>query len=183
MTTDETVFKAHKEKGSLSVPAVALIAAGLLLLVVNVFNISLMSYLWPGFILGFGLLLLWPAHQSTAEQQSSVAFLAVPGMMVAATGLILFVLNLTNHFESMAYAWPLFLAAAAGGIMYMNRFDQLNTVHQSGRRFIRMMGFLFIGLAAFFEFLIFRSFGPWWPLALVALGAYLLVQNKKVPTK
>jgi hypothetical protein len=154
-----------------------LIGAGLLLLLVNLLNISLMSYLWPGFVLGFGLVLLWPAYRSTAAQSSVFNFLAVPGAMIATLGVILFIFNLTNRFEGMAYAWPFFLAAAAAGLMYMNRFDEDNNIHNSGRRFIRAMVILFIGLAAFFELLVFQTFGGWWPLALVLVGVYLLVKK------
>jgi hypothetical protein len=182
--SDETVYKAQKDRLAVPLqvplPAALLIGGGLLLLVANFLNISLMSYLWPGFILGTGLLLMWPAYQSTAARQNTFAFLAVPGAIVLMLGAALFIFNLTGRFQGMAYTWPLFLAAAAAGVIYMNRFDENKTVHESGRRFMRAMVVLFIGLAAVFELLIFRSFGGWWPLALVALGIYMLVKERRV---
>jgi hypothetical protein len=180
--SDETVYKAQREKLGMGMqvplPAALLIGGGLLLLVANFLNISLMTYLWPGFVIGSGLLLMWPAQRSTAANQNPFAFLAVPGAILLMIGVALFIFNLTGRFESMAYTWPLFLAAAAGGLMYMNRSDEQRSVHESGRRFIRAMVILFIGLAAVFELLIFRSFGGWWPLALVALGIYLMVRER-----
>jgi hypothetical protein len=183
MMSDETVYKVQKNKGGMEIqvplPAALLIGGGLLLLVANFLNIALMTYLWPGFVIGSGLLLMWPAQRSTTGRQNTFAFLAVPGAILLMIGAALFIFNLTGRFESMAYTWPLFLAAAAGGLIYMNRFDENKTIHDSGRRFIRAMVILFIGLAAVFELLIFRSFGGWWPLALVALGIYLLVKERR----
>jgi hypothetical protein len=182
--SDETVYKAQKDKMGMEVqvplPAALLIGGGLLLLVANFLNISLMTYLWPGFVIGSGVLLMWPAQRSTAGRQNTFAFLAVPGAILLVIGAALFIFNLTGRFESMAYTWPLFLAAAAGGVMYMNRFDQNRDIHNSGRRFIRAMVMLFIGLAALFELMIFRSFGGLWPLLLVGLGIYLLVKERRV---
>ncbi len=111
--SEETVFKAEEaEKFNVqsSLPALALIGAGVALFLAYLFDIRLMDFFWPGFVIAPGLLLMWPAHKSTADEQSKFAFLAVPGAMIATMGLLLFAMNLTDHFEAWAYSWPLVIA-------------------------------------------------------------------------
>jgi len=71
--SEEQAFKAEearKLKGQLSTPAILLIGAGVILLLANMAGIRLIEYLWPGFVIGPALLLLWPAYASTAEKVS-----------------------------------------------------------------------------------------------------------------
>jgi hypothetical protein len=179
--SEETVYKAQvgKRDTQISWPAALLIAGGGLLLLANLFRIDLMSFLWPGFIIGPGLLLMWPAHNATAERPSSWAFLAVPGAMLVALGCLFAVMGLINHYEAMAYAWTLVLAAGMGGYMYMNRFKEDSAGHARHHRFIRAMFILFLGLATFFEVLAFQSLGGWWPILLIGFGLYLFVKNHR----
>jgi CDP-diglyceride synthetase len=183
--SEETVLKAavKAEDGQSSWLAKVLIGAGVVLLLSNLLHISLLAYLWPGFIAGFGLLLLWPAYQSTADHQSLLSFLAVPGAIFLAMGALLFLMNLTGHFESMAYGWTLLLAAGAAGYAYVKRFQPSNASQERARRFIRSMVLAFMGLAAVFELLIFDSLGAWWPLLLIGLGAYVYLKNKRSESK
>jgi hypothetical protein len=179
--SEETVYKAQVGKRSVAIswPALALIGAGALLLLANALHINFMRFLWPGFIIGPGLLLMWPAFSSAAERRSPVSFLAVPGAMLATLGGLFFVMNLVNHFEAMAYSWTLVLAAGMGGYMYMNRFKADRAGQERGHRFVRAMVILFMGLATFFEVLAFGSLGGWWPLLLIAFGIYLFVKNHR----
>jgi hypothetical protein len=156
-----------------------LIGAGAILLVTNLLHISLMSYLWPGFIVGLGLLMVWPSYQSTAERQSRLSFLAVPGAMMLAMGGLFFLMNLTDHFESMAYAWTLILAAGGAGYGYLKRFDEASNTQAKVHKFVRTMILAFMALAMVFELLIFQSLGAWWPLLLIGVGAYLYLRSKR----
>jgi len=178
--SEETVFKAQTGKSRERPPrlAVVLIAAGLGLLAVNIFHIDLMNYLWPAFIVGPGLLMLLPAYKSTYKRDNILNFLAIPGAMIVALGSLMFLMNLVNHFESMAYIWPLVVSAGVVGLMYMERFDPDSTVHENGHRFIRVMVMAFMGSALFFEVLVFNNLGGWWPLFLVGLGVYVIVKNR-----
>lgn len=183
MSDETTLYKAQTGKmmeiSKISLPAVLLIGGGVLLLAANLLHLSLMNYLWPGFVIGTGALLLWPAHSSTAERQSFWSWLAIPGAMIAMQGVLLFLMNLVNHFESMAYSWTLVLAAGAYGWMYMKRFDPTSNAQEKGHRFIRAMVILFMGLATAFEILAFQSLGGWWPLLLIGFGIYLFVKNQR----
>ena len=178
--SEETVFKAQtgKELPKVSGWAIGLILAGLALLAVNLLHIDLMQYLWPAFIVGPGLLMLLPAYKATSKQNNILAFLAIPGAMAVALGSFMFLMNLVDHFESMAYIWPLIIAAGVMGLMYTERFDSTSKVHDNGHRFIRVMVLAFMGLALFFEVLVFESLGVWWPLVLVGLGMYVFLKNR-----
>jgi len=179
--SEESVFKAQTGKRfeRPSWLAVGLVAGGLGLLAVNIFHIDLMSYLWPAFIVLPGLVMLLPAYKSTSKRDNILNFLAIPGAMAVALGVLLFLMNLVDHFESMAYIWPLVISAGVVGLMYMERFDPESTVHENGHRFIRVMVFAFMGLAVFFEILVFNSLGGLWPLLLVGLGVYVYLKNRK----
>ena len=183
--SEETVLKAEVGKSSEKPSKLAggLIIAGLLLLALNLLDIHLMDYLWPMFIVGLGALMVWPAYKSTADEQSKMSFLAVPGAMTLALGALLFLMNLVNHYESMAYSWTLLLAAGGAGYGYIHRFDESGDKVEKAHRFIRTMVLAFMGLAVVFELFIFQSLGAWWPVLIVGLGIYLLVKNKRSDTQ
>jgi len=183
--TDETVLKAEvKAKGGqVSWPALVLIGAGIVLLTTNLLHISLMAYLWPGFFVGLGALLAWPAYKSTAASQSRLSILAIPGAMLLAMGGLFFLMNLTDHFESMAYSWTLILAAGGAGYAYLKRFDRSGAAQEKAQRFIRTMVLAFMGLATLFELLVFESLGAWWPILLIGVGVYLYLKNQRSETK
>lgn len=180
--SEETVYKAE-EAAKLDVhasqPAYVLIGVGITLLLAYLFNFHLLDILWPGFVIGPGLLLMWPAYKSTADNQSKLAFLAVPGAMIVTTGVLLFAMNLTDHFEAWAYSWPLVIAAAAAGVMYVTRYDDNDPLQARGYKFMRVMTLFFIGLAIFFEIIIFENFNPLMSLGMIGLGVYLLLRNRR----
>lgn len=161
-------------------PARALIAIGAGLLLANIFHVQLINILWPGFVLLPGLLLLWPAQRSTESYNHPLSFLAVPGAFISTIGLLLFVMNITNHFEAWAYAWTLAFAGAATGLAYIYRFDPANGVHEMVDKFVKVMLYLFIGFAVFFELVIFGTFTPWLPFALIAYGIFMLTKEKRM---
>lgn len=162
-----------------ALPAYGVIAVGVVLLVSNLFGFQLIEVLWPGFVLAPGLMLLWPAYNATPERPSRVGFLAVPGAMFLTISILLFVMNLTNHFEAWAYSWPLVFASVAWGLMYMRRYEPEHRVHHNGYNFMRLMVLLAMGLAVFFELIIFGSFNPLLPLGVIAFGVYLLMKERR----
>lgn len=179
--SDETLLKAEaKKKSSVNKGAMILISAGVVMLAVNLLGFDLMDFLWPAFIIGPGLLMIWPSYQSTNENQSRFSFLAVPGAMTIAVGLLLFLMNIVGHYESWAYVWPLVVASGAAGYDYMNRFSESTARSEKVHRLIRTMVITFMVLAVFFELLIFNSLGAWWPLLLIGLGFYVYFKNRSV---
>ncbi len=55
------------------------------------------------------------------------------------------------------------------------------TLHlqERGYKLIRVMSMVFIGMAFFFEILVFENFNPLMSLGLIGFGVYLLLQNKR----
>jgi hypothetical protein len=181
--SEEAVYKteeAGKLQARSSLPALLVIGIGVALLAANLLHLQLIELFWPGFVIMPGLLLLWPAYNATAERQSPFSFLAVFGAMTVTVGLLLLVMNLSNHFEAWAYSWTLVLASAAAGLMYVKRFDAASSVHEAGRKLIRLMAILFMGLAVFFEIIIFENFNPLLPLVLIGYGLYLLFRERSL---
>jgi hypothetical protein len=99
--------------------------------------------------------------------------------MIVTTGILLFAMNLTDHFEAWAYSWPLVIASAAAGVMYVTRYDYNDSLQTRGYKFIRMMTLLFIGLAMFFEIIIFENFNPLMSMGMIGFGVYLLLRNRR----
>ena len=175
LKVEETRKLQHRQ----ALPAYGVIGIGVALLVANLFGFPLIEVLWPGFVLAPGLMLLWPAYNATPERPSRFGFLAVPGAMLLTVSILLFVMNLTNHFEAWAYSWPLVIAAVAWGLMYMRRHEPEHRVHHTGYNFMRLMVLLAMGFAVFFELIIFGSFNPLLPLGVIAFGVYLLMKERR----
>ena len=178
--SEETVYKAQLKgkKGSPPTAALLLIGVGLFFLAANLFPFAIANLLWPLFIIGPGLLLLWPAYKSTPESPHTLGFLAVPGAFFVGLGLLLATMNISNHWESWAYAWTLLPVAIVAGIMYMKRHETDSRVHVRGRRIVRALVIAFMALAVLFEMFIFTGMGEWWPLLLIGAGIYLFVKQR-----
>lgn len=180
--SDETIYKAQEKlklnSQSSPLPWI-LIGVGGVLLLASVLDVHLIDYLWPGFIIIPGLLLMYPAYKSTAEAQSGWSFLAIPGAILVASGALSFVMNLFDHFEAWAYTWPLIPAAIAAAVLYISRFDSNLRLQRRAHKFIRVMVMLTVGLAVFFEIIVFENFSPLMALGLIVFGFYLLLQERR----
>ena len=179
--SDETVYKAQMKEQKTSVPKLALIliGAGLFFLAANLFPFSLFDVIWPIFIIGPGLLLMWPAYKATPDSPQSLALLAVPGAFLVGLGLILATMSISGHWESWAYAWILLPAAAVAGALYTKRHQRESRLHERGHRVIRALVIAFMSLALFFELFIFSGHEEWWPLLLIGAGIYLFIKQRR----
>lgn len=143
--------------------------------------VDLGSALWPTFVMAPGIALLVWAFVGKKE----AAGLAVPGSIVTMVGLILFIQNVTNRFETWAYAWGLIVASVGVGTwLYGSLANKEKEMGDGARTF--MVGLaLFAGFGVFFEFVIGlggRSgvLGTWFvPLLLIAAGAALLFWRRE----
>jgi hypothetical protein len=109
----------------------------------------------------------------------SAAPLAIPGSIIAVIGLMMFVQNLTNHWESWSYGWAVILFAVGLGIYIMGRFGENPEQSEAGVRVMKLGGFLFIVFGAFFE-MIFSSSRLAelaFPIGLILLGGYLVLSR------
>jgi hypothetical protein len=154
-----------------------LIALGLLALFSQVFKgFSFWGTFWPFIIIGFGGLFF----AGMVASGRSGGPLAIPGTIIASIGLMLFIQNLTGHFESWAYGWTVILFSVGLGIYIMGWWSGEPEQRRSGGKVMRIGLIMFLIFGAFFEGLIFRSlaFSNYIvPVMLIALGLYLVIQR------
>ena len=154
-----------------------LIAFGVLVFLGEVFKSTLTDF-WPFFIIASGLMFFL----AMVLAGKSTGYLAIPGSIITTIGLILLFQNLTNRWDSWSYVWALIPLSVGIGLWIFGKFSDLQDLRGAGRRLINIGLVLFIVFGVFFELLIGisgfnRSNNLMWPLALVALGIYLIISN------
>lgn len=150
-----------------------LIGFGLLSLVSRIFDNLNWGFLWPFIIIGIGAL-FFVAMFSTGR---SGAGFAVPGTIVGGVGLVLLFQNITKHWESMSYFWTLIILFVGVGIYIMGVYGNDPGQKKSGTSVMKVGLILFIVFGSFFE-MIFSSFGNLiFPILLILLGAYLILNR------
>jgi hypothetical protein len=150
-----------------------LIALGILSLAGQVFHSLNWGFLWPFIVIGVGAM-FFVAMFAGGKQ---AAALAVPGSIVGGIGLILLFQNITHYWESMSYFWTLILTLVGTGIYIMGLYGGDENHKRSGIKLMKIGAILFIIFGTFFE-LIFSSFSKIaFPILLIALGAYLILNR------
>jgi hypothetical protein len=166
----------HRNTGSL-VGGAILIGLGLLALVSEIFGgLDFWGTFWPFIIIGIGGLFF----AGMILGGRSAAPLAIPGSIISVIGLMLFVQNLTDHFESWAYGWTVIVFSVGLGIYIMGVWGEDAGQRRGGTGVMRVGAIMFIIFGVFFEGLIFGSFafsGYIFPLALILLGLYLVLKR------
>lgn len=132
---------------------------------------------WPLAIVGAGVLFF----VAMLLGGKSAAGLAVPASIITATGLILFVQNLTNYWESWSYAWTIIVIAVGFGNFIKGLYSEDQSLRQAGLRTMRFALLMFVLFGTFFEGLIFTEHNFGWlgqlvfPVALILVGVYVLL--------
>ena len=132
---------------------------------------------WPLAIVGAGVLFFIAMFLAG----KSAAGLAIPASIITTVGLILFVQNLTDYWESWAYAWTLIVIAVGLGNFIMGTYGENQTSRQAGLRTMGSGLLMFVLFGTFFEGLIFTEHGLRWlgqlvfPIALILIGVYVLL--------
>ena len=138
---------------------------------------SIWSSSWPLAIVGAGVLFF----VAMLLGGKSAAGLAVPASIITTTGLILFVQNLTDYWESWSYAWTIIVIAVGFGNFAMGTFGENQPSRQAGLRTMRFGLLLFTLFGTFFEGLIFTEHNLRWlgqlifPISLILVGIYVLL--------
>ncbi|MBN1681838.1 MAG: hypothetical protein JW966_16275 [Anaerolineae bacterium] len=163
----------HQNQGRV-IAALGLIALGIL------FWMDL-NLLWPMYVLVPGIAFLAVAFLGGRI----TAALAIPGMLIAGTGTILFIQNLTDYWESWSYAWALYGVFLGMGFVIMGELMETESLQALGRGFTRVSLIVF-AVAAFFMELVFGVGGyglggALLPLLLVGAGTYLLLESGVLP--
>ena len=159
---------------------IGLVLLGLFFFIAQYTNFDWGDMLWPLFIVVPGIALLVLA----AIGGKGSAGLAIPGSIVTMVGCILWVQNITGRFESWAYAWGLIVAAVGIGIYLHGLWSGVKQRQDSRLRTAGMGLILFLAFGAFFELFIFgdnRMLRNLWPIALIAVGVYLVTRNRGLP--
>ena len=156
-----------------------LIVVGVLLGIGQILDIRPAQFLWPFFVIIPGLALFAFALSLRHEAGEG---LAVAGSIVTTVGLVLLYQNTTGYWQSWAYAWALVGPTASGAsLMIYGAVRGKDTATKSGRDVFRVGIIMFAIGAIFFELIIgISGFGLGrmaWALALVGLGAFLLLRN------
>jgi hypothetical protein len=161
--------------------AVLLIGLGLLFLIGQIFNVNLwemMGFTWPVFVMIPGVIFLALAFTGD-KKMSGFAF---PGTIITGTGAILWYQNLTDNWQSWAYAWTLYPGFVGLAMMFVALRNADKKTYGIGRSMVNYSLIAFLAAAAFFELFIFHANGALTglllPLALIAGGGYLLVMGR-----
>lgn len=164
-------------RGSNLVIAGVLIGLGILLLVGQLLHVRLERFLWPLFILVPGVALLLIGLGSKAKGGEG---LTIAGTIVTVVGSLLMYQNLTNHWQSWAYAWALVgpTGAGLGQLIYGSLRGQPKAV-KSGLGTMRV-GLIMFGVGfVFFELVIgISGFGLGnigWPVAIIGAGLAMVI--------
>lgn len=128
-----------------------------------------LSFDWPMLIIGFGLFLF------VLGLLIGVPGMAVPAMIFAGIGGLLYWQNATGNWESWAYAWTLIPGFVGLGVMLAEILE--------GKVASAIQGGGWLILFSLIMFVVFSSFlggpewiGPYWPVLIIILGLIMLVR-------
>lgn len=126
------------------------------------------SFEWPMIIIGVGAMLLL-IGLLTAQPG-----MAVPAVIVAGIGGILYYQNATSDWESWGYAWTLIPGfVGIGSVLAGILGDSPRQSIRTGINLILVSAVLF---GIFFSLFSGSSWAAFWPVLLIALGVWLLVR-------
>lgn len=151
-----------------------LVALGVAFLAQNTFNVTGLSFRWPFFIIGPGLLLF----AAMIAGGRGAGNLAIPASIVTTIGLILLFQDTFDYFESWAYVWALIPTAGGVGTAISGAWDGDDKLLREGKRAALGGLTMFLIFSGFFELLIFRNgalLAHAWTVALIVVGAFLIV--------
>src|SRR5215208_5203649 len=173
ITRKENEMQINRSNTGALIVGTLLIVFGLMALAGRFFSFVDWDFLWPFAILGFGALFFVAMF---AGGKGTAAF-AIPGSIIGGIGLVLLFQNITGHWESMSYFWTLIITFVGVGIYIMGWYGGDSGQKQAGRRVITVGVIMFVIFGSFFE-MIFSSFGNMiFPIALILLGAYLVLSR------
>jgi len=159
-----------------------LLGVGAWILIARFIHIDLGSWLWPFWVIVTGGLTMALGFRDTHRSNEG---LVIFGSIVAVTGIILFVQNVTGQWQSWAYAWALLFPGSIGLGQYLWGKRTGNTAAvRSAEKTLRIAVMLFIAFGIFFEVVLgiggFRLGAAGRivvPVLLIAAGAAIYVTS------
>jgi len=167
----------NRNIGSLTA-GVILTAFGLLALASQLFRgFNFWGTFWPLIIIGIGIIFFAGMFASGR----SGGGLAIPGAIFSGIGLLMFVQNITGHWESWAYAWTVIVMSVGAGIYLAGWWSGSEGQRNAGKRVLGIGLILFVAFGAFFEMIFQTSTAArlFFPIALIVLGGYLILTRSR----
>ena len=154
---------------------IILILAGSFLLLLQMFpglaDVLDLSEQWPLIIVGVGMLFLLGALLAAPP-------LAVPGVIIAGIGALLYYQNLTGDWDSWAYAWTLIPGMVGLGLILNNLIaGDWRAGLPAGGRLLLISAVLFAVFGLFFDG--FGQLGQYWPILLIVAGIWFLLRRRE----
>jgi hypothetical protein len=159
---------------------VVLVVLGALFLVAALLGASVWRVAWPFLIIVpgalFFLLMVVAGRQAGA--------LAIPGSIIAITGLVLLYQSLSHRWESWAYLWALVSPTGVGlGLLVWGLWGARDNLVRAGWIVIKVGLALFVVFGLFFELILNIGGGGieriLWPILVILFGVYLLIQPER----
>lgn len=161
------------------VVGVLLVLFGLLALLSQILRgFDFWGTFWPLIIIGVGAMFfagMFAGGKSTSG-------LAIPGTIITGIGLMLFIQNLTDYYQSWAYGWAVIVISVGLGIYIMGLWGGNSEQRRSGTSLMRVGLILLLIFGAFFE-MIFNSStlaDYIFPAGLILLGLYLVFKRSGI---
>lgn len=172
----------HRGSGGAAVLGALLIVLGLIFLAGQLFEFDIGEFGWPFYVIGPGLALV-----VLGLTQRNGSGLTIAGSVVTVVGVLLFYQNVTDHWESWAYAWALVAPGGSGlGMVLYGTRSQNAAMARAGLWQCVVAFSLFAAGFVFFEGILGisgRRFPlPDWvmPVVVIVLGLALLVRGATV---
>jgi hypothetical protein len=177
----------HRPSTAPAVLGVVLIAVGAAALILREVGVNLFASIgpwgWPLFIIVPGLVLL--VASLVPAPPRGLGF-AIAGAIVTAVGSLLLYQSQTGHWESWAYAWALLPMSAGVAMALYGAFASARGLVTNGLWLAGITGVIFAVGAWYFEAVFagtppLLDAGNWWPLAVIGVGAVLVVRALLAP--
>ena len=161
-----------------AVLGVILVAVGVIFLAGQLIDLDWRTEIWPFYVIGTGLVLL-----AFGLTQPNGLGLTIAGSIVTIIGSLLFYQELTNHWESWAYAWALVApgGSGVGMLVYGTRKGDAKLARTGFWQIFTALAIFAAGFI-FFEGIIGLSGDRWnlpeWvlPAVIIGLGVLILVR-------
>jgi len=156
-----------------------LIGLGLVFLAGQFLGLDVWRYLWPFFVIAFGVLFF--AGMLAAGRNNDAGVLAIPGSLFVMLGLIFLYQSIFDYWASWVYIWALLVPTSVGiGLMLYAWWSNRPQLHQIGFLLAAIGVVIFVVVGGFFELVIgfagLQTPGRiLWPVMLILLGVFLLL--------
>ena len=154
---------------------VTLVIAGIALTAAQLLGLRVVGLGWPLLVIVPGVLFLLAAF--SVPRGRGISYLAVPGMMILATGVVFQAQTVTGDWQSWSYAWALIAPTALGlGLLIAGARERSRVVRVVGASLLGAGALLFVLAEWFFvRILGVGGQGLGWAFGLVMPAVFVLL--------